>query len=120
MFFSSSKVENDGDGAGRSSLRSIGQHRWQIAAGYLLTGEEKLAEIQPRFPKRFRCTGSAWAMEADGARWNLSPGWKDCPWTTRHFRIRSTPTRRRIPRRKPPPGVVGVNWYLNSNLKLEP
>ncbi len=117
---SSQELNNTVTSGGISQVRSIRQnnHAWQVAASYVLTGEDNsFSGVRPRQPFN-PATGNWGALQ-------LAARWSELDIDGETFRNYGTAAAPRYLFADPRNSVqhatswaLGVNWFLNSNVKL--
>jgi phosphate-selective porin OprO/OprP len=105
---SSQKVRQAGGGAGAGSFESLEHDAWQVAASYMLTGEDNsFRGITPRRP--FTLGGGGWGA------WQVAARVSQLNLDDKTFPIYANP---RTSASSALEFAGGINWYLNRNVSL--
>jgi len=105
---SSQDVRQAGGGAGAGSVADLRNTAWQVAASYVLTGEENSWRgITPKRP--FNLGTGGWGA------WEIAAGYSELDIDNATFPIFSNPDTSATDARS---WTIGVNWHLNRNVKF--
>jgi phosphate-selective porin OprO and OprP len=105
---SSQDVRQVGGGAGAGEVAELRHTAWQVAASYVLTGEENSWRgITPKRP--FNLSGGGWGA------WEIAARYSELDIDDDTFPVFSNPDTSATRARS---WTIGVNWHLNRNVKF--
>jgi phosphate-selective porin OprO/OprP len=105
---SSQDVRQVGGGAGAGEVAELHHTAWQVAASYVLTGEENSWRgITPKRP--FNLSGGGWGA------WEIAARYSELDIDDDTFPIFANPDTSATKARS---WTIGVNWHLNRNVKF--
>ena len=105
---SSQDVRQVGGGAGAGEVAELRHTAWQVAASYVLTGEENSWRvITPKRP--FNLSGGGWGA------WEIAARYSELDIHDDTFPIFANPDTSATGARS---WAIGVNWHLNRNVKF--
>ena len=105
---SSQDVRQVGGGAGAGEVAELRHTAWQVAASYVLTGEENSSRgITPKRP--FNLSGGGWGA------WEIAARYSELDIDDDTFPIFANPDTSATGAKS---WTIGVNWHLNRNVKF--